>query len=169
MFCFPFYAQRWAFMNPVYLHTTCKHTETHTFPGGDESRQELAEVCSRVRVLLAQRKSVEMGGRAPVLDMRLFHIVGVSLEDSCRQKKSHTQKQVTLKPSVISVFIVYCGSSREMLYLQRERRQSAGPLQRAGRRRGVHNSSRTGLPEQRTHTSLRSSKRHREDRQVGKV
>lgn len=58
------------------------HPHTHTFPGGDESCQELAEVGSWVCILLSQRKSFELGGRAPVLDVGLFQGVGVSLQES---------------------------------------------------------------------------------------
>lgn len=46
----------------------CVNTKTHTFPGGDEPRQELAEVGSGVRVLLRERKSFQLGGRTSVLD-----------------------------------------------------------------------------------------------------
>lgn len=80
-------------MNPKHMQThttdTRKHTQmhmhilTHTFPGGDESCQQLAEVGSGVCILLSQRKRFQLGGRAAVLEVGLSQGVGVSLEESC--------------------------------------------------------------------------------------
>lgn len=61
----------------------CVNTKTHTFPGGDEPCQELAEVGSGVRVLLRERKSFQLGGRTPVLDVGFLQTVAVSLEEHC--------------------------------------------------------------------------------------
>lgn len=82
MFCA---SRKKACMNPSYplifvnikTHT---HTHNHTFPGGDESGQELAEVGSGVR-LLSQRKSFQLGGRTSVPNGGFFQMATVSLED----------------------------------------------------------------------------------------
>lgn len=152
------------------------HPHTHTFPGGDESCQELAEVGSWVCILLSQRKSFELGGRAPVLDVGLFQGVGVSLQESYSiQTKTRTaaddakmmmSKKMMLKLTVrlekeLPVRDLSLRAARDF-YLQRKRRQSAGPPWGAGRRKGARNSSYTGLPARHTHTALQSSKTHRE-------
>lgn len=61
---------------------TQEHTHTHTFPGGDESCQQLAEVGSGVCILLSRRESFQLGGRAAVLEVVLSQGVGISLEES---------------------------------------------------------------------------------------
>lgn len=61
----------------------CQRQNTHTFPGGDEPCQELAEVGSGVRVLLGERKSFQLGGRTSVLDVGFLQTVAVSLEERC--------------------------------------------------------------------------------------
>lgn len=55
------------------------NTHTHTFPGGDESGQELAEVGSGVRVL-RRRQSFQLGGRTSVPDVGLFQTLTVRLD-----------------------------------------------------------------------------------------
>lgn len=58
---------------------------THrTFPGGDESGEQLAEVGPGVCILLSQRKSFQLGGRAAVSEVGLPQGVGVSLKESFR-------------------------------------------------------------------------------------
>lgn len=63
---------------PTHTHT---HAEVLTFPGGDESGQELTEVGAGIGVV--QRKSLELGGRASVLVVGLLHRVDVRLQQSC--------------------------------------------------------------------------------------
>lgn len=86
-------------INPLYqLTRRWRHKRTHirTFPGGDESCQELAEVGSGVcRILLSQRKSFKLGGRAPVPDVGLLHAVGVSLEEGCSAQTQTAADLVT--------------------------------------------------------------------------
>lgn len=73
------------------------HILTHTFPGGDESCQELAEVGSGVCIFLTQRKSFQVGGRAPVLDVGIVQGVGVSPEESCSTQTETHKQRMTLK------------------------------------------------------------------------
>lgn len=61
---------------------THRSIHTHTFPGGDESCQQLAEVGSGVCILLSRRESFQLGGRAAVLEVVLSQGVGISLEES---------------------------------------------------------------------------------------
>lgn len=73
------------------------HILAHTFPGGDESCQELAEVGSGVCIFLTQRKSFQLGGRAPVLDVGIIQGEGVSLEESCSTQTETHKQQMILK------------------------------------------------------------------------
>lgn len=73
-----------------------KNTQIRTFPGGDESCQELTEVGSGVcRILLSQRKSFKLGGRAPVPDVGLLQAVSVSLEEGCSAQTKTEADHVT--------------------------------------------------------------------------
>lgn len=128
-------------------------TQTHTFPGGDESCQELAEVCSGVRVLLRQRESFQLRGGTSVLDVGFLQTGADSLEDRC---STHTQGGRAERENPARVNLVL-----RMPYLQRERGRNAGPPREAGRRRGARSSRCTGLPAQPTRTALQSSKTHR--------
>lgn len=65
----------------THKHTGVAHTQVLTFPGGDESGQELAEVGAGVGVV--QRKGFQLGGRASVLVVGLLHRVDVRLQKSC--------------------------------------------------------------------------------------
>lgn len=66
---------------------TRTHVAARTFPGGDESGQELAEVGAGVGVV--QRKGFELGGRASVLHVGLLHGVDVRLQESCSAEGGH--------------------------------------------------------------------------------
>lgn len=136
------------------------HILAHTFPGGDESCQELAEVGSGVCIFLTQRKSFQLGGRAPVLDVGIVQGEGVSLEDSCStQTETHKQQMILkLAAGLKKGLAGLLGTT----YLQREQRRRAGPPQGAGTRTGAQDSSYTGLPARHTHTALQSSERKRE-------
>lgn len=57
-------------------------TCAHTFPRGDESCKQLAEVGPGVCILLRQRKSFQLGRRAAVSKVGFYQGVGVSLKAS---------------------------------------------------------------------------------------
>lgn len=61
--------------------STNTHKQVPTFPGGDESGQELAEVGAGLGVV--QRKAFQLGGRASVLVVGLLHRLDVRLQKSC--------------------------------------------------------------------------------------
>ncbi len=168
------------FIHPLYPSSFCrwstKHMQmystrntgilTHTFPGGDESCQQLAEVGPGVFILLSQRKSFQLGGRAAVLDMRLSQGVDVSREESCstqtntREQMSDVKTHCDIKfKRLLCIRGLSLPAVRD-LYLQKERTRSAGPRRGAWRRRGAPNSSYTGLPARHTHTALQSSITH---------
>lgn len=138
-------------------HTQTKqHTQAHTFPGGDKSCKQLAEVSPGVCVFVAHRSSFQLGGRAPVSQVGLSQAVGVSLKESYLGKTNSRCQRWKL--SAVLMNKLAAGKS----YLQKEQRGSAGPHPAAERRRGAPDSSYTGLPARHTHTALQSSETQRE-------
>lgn len=137
----------------------CKSpSHSHTFPGGDKSRKQLAEICTGVCILLNLRKRFQLGAGAAVSEVDLSHGGGLSLKDNCSAKRENNYiHKIGLRAENL---VWFAGT---LLYLQRELRSSAGPLLGCGGRTGVQSSWNTGLPAQHTHTVRQSSKTQRHE------
>lgn len=140
-------------------HTqTRTHVLTRTFPGGDESGQELAEVGAGIGVV--QGKGFQLGGRASVLDVGLLHSVDVRLQESCSAERGRNFMEGRKLRAIRRWAASLCGFLL-VSYLQKGPRRSAGRPRGAGwRRRGARGSSRTRPPARHTHTARQSSVIH---------
>lgn len=122
---------------------------TRTFPGGDESGQELAEVGAGIGVV--QRKGFQLGGRASVLDVGLLHSADVRLQESCSAERGRNFMEGRKLRAIRRRQHLSVGSSWSLTFRRGRGGALAGPVELGGGE-GEPEAARTQDRQHDTHT-----------------